>query len=66
MKRRNLSALLLMALAFPPFADAAQSSPDFTLPTAEGEVALPTLHSRVIYLDFWASWCTHAANPSPG
>ncbi len=33
-------------------------APAFTITTDNGELSLESLKGRVVYLDFWASWCT--------
>jgi len=46
--------LLMLAAVLPVRADEAA---DFTLRTDSGTLQLKDLRGKVVYLDFWASWC---------
>lgn len=51
--RASLLACLMLA---GPYA-LADKAPDFTLATDNGQLQLSQLQGKVVYLDFWASWC---------
>lgn len=53
---RFLSFILLMAV-LPMTQAQAQKAPDFTLPGDKGKVSLSSFKNKVVYVDFWASWC---------
>ncbi|HLP30464.1 MAG TPA: TlpA disulfide reductase family protein [Geothrix sp.] len=52
---RALLGALVLVLSTPVLADTA---PDFSLPGQDGKpVRLSELRGKVVYVDFWASWC---------
>ena len=61
MKHRHHWYWLLVLTLLSPCARAAEidaAAPDFVLPTLKQErVQLGALKGKVVYLDFWASWC---------
>jgi len=56
-----VAALGALSLAGPAFAKTppatGRKAPHFALPTAHGTVDSDSLRGRIVYVDFWASWC---------
>lgn len=60
------NVILLMMVVFSQAAvSAIQDAPAINLPTANGQIELASLQGKVVYLDFWASWCKPCKDSFP-
>lgn len=64
---RGLAALCcVLVLPLASAAETGQPAPDFTLAGADGKpLQLAALRGKLVYLDFWASWCAPCRRSFP-
>ena len=61
----NTVVFLLLTLITGPAALAASKAPTFELPGDDGTVSLENYRDKVVYVDFWASWCVPCKHSFP-
>ena len=63
--RTLLVAAVLVAPQLATALEQGSQAPQLELPTATGAVSLEQLRGRVVYVDFWASWCVPCRQSFP-
>ncbi len=57
--------IFLFPCSFSTWADEPRPAPAFSLPGLTTEVSLEAYRGKVVYLDFWASWCSPCKDSFP-
>ncbi|MCB9357763.1 MAG: TlpA family protein disulfide reductase [Calditrichaeota bacterium] len=60
-----MKSLLLLLMLASVILTRAENAPEFKVVTDQGEVSLESLAGKVVYLDFWASWCKPCKDSFP-
>ncbi|MDX1810369.1 MAG: TlpA disulfide reductase family protein [Gammaproteobacteria bacterium] len=60
-----IAILVLFSASMASAANKVGPAPDFELPTDSGKVHLSQLKDKVVYVDFWASWCVPCRKSFP-
>ncbi|MCW9048530.1 MAG: TlpA family protein disulfide reductase [Gammaproteobacteria bacterium] len=62
--KSSLYILLILVINIPVYADY-PPAPKFQLPTEDGVLNSAQLKGKLVYIDFWASWCRPCKNSFP-
>ena len=63
MLARVFTIFLISIITLPVWA--ANQAPQFSLPSKNGNINLNSLQGQVVYVDFWASWCSPCRKSFP-